>query len=72
MSATITICRAAEMMGISRGLAYSVVARDGELCGVPVLHVGRRLLIPAAPFREVLGLDAKRPTEPDVENPGVK
>ncbi len=71
MSATITIERAAEMMGVSRNHAYSVVARDGGLAGVAAIRCGRRLLIPAAPFHEALGLDAGNPTEPGVENPGV-
>lgn len=71
MSATITITEAASIMGISRGLAYSAVARDGGLAGVRVIVVGRRLLIPTAPFRKALGLDPRRPTESDVENPGV-
>ena len=71
MSATTTISRAAEMMGVSRNHAYSVVARDGKLAGISVIKVGRRLLIPTAPFREALGLDARKPAESDVENPGV-
>lgn len=65
VSATTTIPRAAEMMGISRNLAYSVVARDGMLAGVRVIHAGRRLLIPTVPFLEALGLDAGKPTEPE-------
>ena len=63
-SATISIPRAAEMMGISRNLAYSVAASDGELAGVPVIRVGRRMLIPTAPFRAALGLDAERKRRP--------
>ena len=70
-SATISIPRAAEMMGISRNLAYRVASRDGELAGIRVIKAGRRLMIPTAPFREALGLDARRPTESDVvENLG--
>ncbi len=43
--------------GIGRNLAYEIVARDGELAGVSVLRIGRRLLIPEARLLAVLGLD---------------
>ena len=69
VSATTTIPRAAEMMGISRNLAYSVVAATGELAGIRVLHAGRRLLLPTGPFRVALGLDGETEPEPSVENP---
>jgi len=55
-SATLTIPEAAELLGISRNSAYQHAASDGHLAGVPVISVGRRLVIPAAIFREVLGL----------------
>ncbi|MCH7583290.1 MAG: helix-turn-helix domain-containing protein [Acidobacteria bacterium] len=55
MSATLTITEAAELLGISRNSAYEA-ARSGNLAGVPVLRVGRRLLVPAAPLRALLGL----------------
>ncbi len=55
-SATLTIPEAAELLGISRNSAYQHAARDGHLAGVPVISVGRRLLLPTAMFRELLGL----------------
>ncbi len=57
VSATLNVPEAAELLGVGRNLAYEIVARDGELAGVPVLRVGRRLLIPQARFLAVLGLD---------------
>ncbi|TML41328.1 MAG: helix-turn-helix domain-containing protein [Actinobacteria bacterium] len=39
---TLTVAEAAELLGISRGLAYELAAR-GEL---PVLRLGRRIVIP--------------------------
>ena len=57
MSATLTIPEVAEMMGISRNLAYSVASREGEIAGVPVLSVGRRLVVPTVPIRRALGLE---------------
>jgi excisionase family DNA binding protein len=56
-SGTLTISQAAALLGVGRNLAYEVVARDGELAGVPVIRVGRRLLIPHARLLAVLGLD---------------
>ncbi len=57
VSATFTVPEAAKLLGVGRNLAYEIVARDGELAGVPVIRVGRRLLIPQARFLAVLGLD---------------
>ena len=62
MSSTLTITEAAELLGISRNSAYEA-ARSGELVGVPVLRVGRRLLVPAASLRAVLGLDSDKESE---------
>lgn len=57
MSAALTIPEVAELLGIAKNTAYSVAARDGQLGGVPVIRVGRRLLVPRAPFFAVLGVD---------------
>lgn len=57
VSATLTIPEAAKLLGIGRNLAYEIAGRDGEIAGVPVIRVGRRLLIPLARLLEVLGLD---------------
>jgi len=56
-SGTLTISQAAVLLGVGRNLAYEVAARDGELAGVPVIRVGRRLLIPHARLLAVLGLE---------------
>ena len=61
-SATLTITEAAELLG---NLAYKTATRDGELAGVPVIRVGRRLLIPQARLLTVLGLkDGTKPVGP--------
>jgi len=57
VSATLTVPEAAQLLGIGRNLAYETAARGGEIAGVPVIRVGRRLLIPLARLLEVLGLD---------------
>ena len=61
VSATLTVPQAAQLLGIGRNLAYEIAARDGEIAGVPVIRVGRRLLIPLARLLEVLGLDDDSP-----------
>ena len=48
---TMSIDDAAQLLGISRGLAYEA-ARRGEL---PTLRLGRRLLVPKARLLELLG-----------------
>ena len=56
MTGTLTIDEAARWLGISRGSAYEA-ARSGEIAGVVVIRVGRRLLVPRAPLLELLGVD---------------
>lgn len=53
LSRTLTVEEAAQELGISRYLAYEQ-ARTGQLAGVPVLRVGRRLLVPRAALDRVL------------------
>jgi excisionase family DNA binding protein len=50
---TVTIEFTAEILGISRGLAYAA-ARAGEL---PVLKIGRRIVVPTAALRRLLEID---------------
>ena len=47
---TITVERAGQLLGISRGLAYDLVRR-GE---IPAVRLGRRLVVPARVIEEVL------------------
>ena len=55
-NATLTVPEAADLLGIGRNLAYEIAKREGELAGVPVIKVGRRLLVPHARLLVVLGL----------------
>ncbi len=50
-------------MGIGRNLAYEITARDGELAGVPIIRVGRRLLVPHAQLLSVLGIGEGPPPD---------
>lgn len=54
---TCDVEQAAQLLGISRGLAYSE-ARQGSLAGCPVLRVGHRLRVVVKPLLVALGLDA--------------
>mgnify|MGYP001117034482 CR=1 FL=1 len=47
---TLTVEEAAHLLGISRGLAYEL-ARCGKL---PVVRLGRRLLVPKAALNKML------------------
>ena len=51
---TVTIEEAAVLLGISRNLTYELAARD-EL-PVPVIRLGRRILVPREPLLEALGV----------------
>jgi len=50
---------AGSILGVSRGVAYELARRD-EL-GVPVLRVGRRMVVPTAPLLSVLHIDDTAP-----------
>src|SRR5665811_566187 len=59
--ATLTIPEAAKLLGIGRNLAYQIAAQEGELAGVAIIRVGRRIVVPHAPLRAALGLDKGLP-----------
>ena len=63
MSRTLTIAEVARLLGVSRNTAYEA-ARSGSIAGVPVIQVGRRLLVPRKPLLELLGED-EGPAEAD-------
>jgi len=56
---TLTIPEAAELLGVSRGLAYAA-ARVGDL---PTVKLGRRLLVPRARLEDMLGLNGHDPAD---------
>jgi hypothetical protein len=47
-----------QVLGLRRSATYGAAER-GE---IPVLRLGRRLVVPTAPLRAMLGLDAARPS----------
>ena len=49
--AVLTVEEAGRLLGVSRGLAYEAVRR-GE---IPSVRIGRRILVPAAALRTLLG-----------------
>lgn len=49
-----TVGEAGQLLGISRAFAYELVAR-GEL---PVIRLGRRIVVPKAALLAMVGLDA--------------
>ncbi len=56
---TLTVPKAAEILGLSRNGAYDA-ARRGEL---PTLIFGKRILVPTSALRRMLGIDAPQSTE---------
>jgi excisionase family DNA binding protein len=52
----LTVSEAGALLGISRALAYELVAR-GDL---PSIRLGRRLVVPKAALLEMLGLSPRR------------
>ena len=51
----ITVEEAGAVLGISRSTAYQCVKR-GE---IPSLRLGRRVVVPVARFRKMLGMDSE-------------
>lgn len=68
MTATFTIPEAADLLGVSRNSAYAE-AQTGELAGVPVIRVGRRLVVPRVPLEAVLGITTTPMRNADNDNP---
>jgi len=65
---TMVVEEAAYWLGISRGQGYEA-ARRGE---IPSIRLGRRLVVPTAPLRRMLGLDEGDDGEGvSTEEPGV-
>ena len=50
---TLTVDQTAELLGISRGLAYEAV-KDGS---IPSVRLGRRILVPRDALLRMLGAD---------------
>lgn len=59
---TISVAKAAALLGISRNAAYQAIAA-GQL---PALRLGRRLLVPTARLAAMLGVDAPGGVRRDV------
>jgi len=52
---TLTVAEAGDVLGLSRSSAYDAVTRGD----IPTIRIGRRLLVPTAALRRMLGLDAE-------------
>lgn len=54
---TMTVAEAAQVLGISRGVAYSeakAYEQSGGRTGLPVIRMGNRLIVPVARLRALL------------------
>jgi len=65
---TLTIRETAAILGIGRGLCYEL-ARRGD---IPVIRLGRRVLVPEAALNAYLGGVPDRPAEHDDDNGGAE
>ena len=54
---TLTILQVSELLGVSRNTAYALANED--MLPVPVLRLGRRILIPKEPFLRALGVSGE-------------
>jgi hypothetical protein len=54
---TVSVPVAGRAFGLSRSPAYEA-ARKGYIGGVEVIEIGRRKVVPTAPIRRKLGLEA--------------
>jgi hypothetical protein len=61
---TVTVPIAGKLLGLSRNAAYAAAA-SGQ---IPTLRFGRRIVVPTAPLRRMLGLT---PEGAVLSNPGV-
>ncbi|CAN5191257.1 hypothetical protein BH24ACT12_BH24ACT12_14110 [soil metagenome] len=61
LQGTITVEEAASVLGVSRGVAYEsarTYLRTGGKEGLPVIRMGRRLLVPTPALQRMLGCSA--------------
>ncbi|WP_329490191.1 helix-turn-helix domain-containing protein [Kitasatospora sp. NBC_01246] len=56
---TMTVPEAGRLLGLQKVASYNA-ARRGD---IPTISVGRRLLVPTAKLRALLGIDAVTPTD---------
>lgn len=54
---TLTIDEVAKLLGICRSSVYETVRRDGAIAGVPVIRIGKRLLIARRLLYQALGIE---------------
>jgi hypothetical protein len=50
---------AAKAVGVGRTLAFETVRETGELAGIKVLRIGRKLVVPTRPILLALGYEAQ-------------
>jgi hypothetical protein len=58
---TYSIDEAAVLLGVSRGLVYADAKKTGAVCGVPVMTIGKRQVLPKIAFDRKLGLTREIP-----------
>ena len=51
-SAMLTVCQAAQILGVGRTLAYALIRADAW--PTPIVRVGRLIKIPAAPLEQLV------------------
>jgi hypothetical protein len=62
-SPTTTVPIAGKLLGLSRNKAYEAASRGD----IPTLRFGKRIVVPTAPLRRMLGLEPCSPTEQPTE-----
>jgi predicted DNA-binding transcriptional regulator AlpA len=66
---TLDAAEVASLLGISKAHCYDTIAQTGALAGLPVIRVGKRIKVPAASVRALLGIAQDRPFD-DAASPG--
>lgn len=51
---TLNVPEAAAKLGVSRRAAVAEISATNQLAGIPVIRVGRRVLVPRAPLDRLL------------------
>ena len=67
-SLTITVEQAAKLAGISRGLAYQMANQKI----IPVLRLGKRLLVLEQPFLDMLGAGSPTAEKDNIHRPDAE
>lgn len=69
---TLTVIDVADALGVSHATAWRDAHDTGTIAGFPVIRAGRRMILPAQPVREFLGIRLEHDQHDLAPDPGAE